>query len=773
MRSLQSCEQVKGMATSKEPIRQLLSRPEIKEKSKNLPKDYFTNAQHQYQNLLDYLRKLQQDYPDKAKTLKRTGKSTRTKKEDFSAALTKDKEISALYTVLNTTESKEEEWDEFYYLLNARYLLKELQKDRHSLPTHQSMHTEKMTPHTTKAYGHDAKASSAFSDRQTMGTVLGSGNNPTHQNIEGRPHSQSTQGMAIASDKTKNISDFQKTYHVCSVEPGRQKPEQPTKTGKSEIQPTVKAGKPERQQTDSSSGDIVKTGSEIGRPISQLLLRNSSKEAENEYQILLDGQKEMLKARQMLQTNKKFEKSDIEDITDEQRKKSPVLYEYLKKTFENIKDESQDLVKRALSEYIILTAYNHSANKKAKGASAAAPNFSKKDVPCASVNNVNKISQSEYANLKPIQKALNKLKLTCTDLTAAENQYYQLFKRDENFKRRFPEQHRELQVFMTDPEECAIASYKALYYALRRLQKTDSLYREAWEEFFFLITSEQQFIIAESCGKLTKTVYNKHSDTMVIPRKSYEELQNELVEKIKQIDELTSRLSKFASQQLTAGNPNIADLSDKHRPTKIGEFYSELYDNEWSEAFEVIKPLVYPNATEDPDTEYFEEVLRILKTILMAAYEFSAERTEKHLEDIKLTLLGTITDQEKDKAKGTEYDRFVTEHAMKYRKEAAAYAIKVASKAFKRDGLQKFLKQKSEDPKLLAYVDKCVELTWYMRIQDPPMHLHCLQEKETISKAEFAFHGRKGKTTLVCVWPALLLFEGGHLVTKGHVLPEE
>lgn len=72
--------------------------------------------------------------------------------------------------------------------------------------------------------------------------------------------------------------------------------------------------------------------------------------------------------------------------------------------------------------------------------SAAAPTFSKKDVPCASVNNVIKISQSEYANLRPIQKALNKLKLTCTDLMAAEQEYYQLFKRDENFKRRFPEQ---------------------------------------------------------------------------------------------------------------------------------------------------------------------------------------------------------------------------------------------------------------------------------------------------------------------------------------------
>lgn len=56
--------------------------------------------------------------------------------------------------------------------------------------------------------------------------------------------------MPIASDMIKNISDPQKTYHVCSVDTGGQKPEQPTKTGKNEIQPTVKAGKPGRQQTD-------------------------------------------------------------------------------------------------------------------------------------------------------------------------------------------------------------------------------------------------------------------------------------------------------------------------------------------------------------------------------------------------------------------------------------------------------------------------------------------------------------------------------------------
>lgn len=46
------------------------------------------------------------------------------------------------------------------------------------------------------------------------------------------------------------------------------------------------------------------------------------------------------------------------------------------------------------------------------------------------------------------------------------------------------------------------------------------------------------------------------------------------------------RLSKAVSEKLTAGNPAIADLSDKNRPTKLAEFYTELYDNEWTDALE-------------------------------------------------------------------------------------------------------------------------------------------------------------------------------------------
>lgn len=48
----------------------------------------------------------------------------------------------------------------------------------------------------------------------------------------------------------------------------------------------------------------------------------------------------------------------------------------------------------------------------------------------------------------------------------------------------------------------------------------------------------------------------------------------------------SNRLSKLMGQKLTDNNPNIADLSDKNRPTKLAERFTELYDNQWTDAFE-------------------------------------------------------------------------------------------------------------------------------------------------------------------------------------------
>lgn len=51
---------------------------------------------------------------------------------------------------------------------------------------------------------------------------------------------------------------------------------------------------------------------------------------------------------------------------------------------------------------------------------------------------------------------------------------------------------------------------------------------------------------------------------------------------------LFNRLSRLMGQKLTDNNPNITDLGDKIRPTKLAERYSELYDNQWTDAIEMI-----------------------------------------------------------------------------------------------------------------------------------------------------------------------------------------
>ena len=48
------------------------------------------------------------------------------------------------------------------------------------------------------------------------------------------------------------------------------------------------------------------------------------------------------------------------------------------------------------------------------------------------------------------------------------------------------------------------------------------------------------------------------------------------------------RLSRYTSNQLADNNPNIADLGDINRPTKLTEKFAELYDKIWTEAFEFI-----------------------------------------------------------------------------------------------------------------------------------------------------------------------------------------
>ena len=47
-------------------------------------------------------------------------------------------------------------------------------------------------------------------------------------------------------------------------------------------------------------------------------------------------------------------------------------------------------------------------------------------------------------------------------------------------------------------------------------------------------------------------------------------------------------LSKVAAEKMVNGNPYITDLSDRNRPMKLTEKFNSLYDNYWTDAYEIL-----------------------------------------------------------------------------------------------------------------------------------------------------------------------------------------
>ena len=54
----------------------------------------------------------------------------------------------------------------------------------------------------------------------------------------------------------------------------------------------------------------------------------------------------------------------------------------------------------------------------------------------------------------------------------------------------------------------------------------------------------------------------------------------------KAVHHIVFRVSQLSGAKLQESNSGITNLSDDNRPTKLAERFSELYDNEWTEAFE-------------------------------------------------------------------------------------------------------------------------------------------------------------------------------------------
>ncbi|KAK3099940.1 hypothetical protein FSP39_012177 [Pinctada imbricata] len=225
-------------------------------------------------------------------------------------------------------------------------------------------------------------------------------------------------------------------------------------------------------------------------------------------------------------------------------------------------------------------------------------------------------------------------------------------------------------------------------------------------------------------------------------------------------DALT-RLSKEMGTKLNQKNANIADLSDTNRPTRLAEKYNELYDNEWTDAIEILSSIEEDSA------------IKILLNIIQTAYQFCEKVADEQLQSLQNQICNPIVKRKEawtstsKTLDNTGVSNDLTKILGECRKTMGTDVV---------DELyREFLAWKSTGKhamKVEDYSKKCLGLCWLMVIQDPavvlgkpalsgdPMDLNLYKE-----------YTKTGTSVSFTVWVPLFLYKDGPLLCKGVAQP--
>ncbi|KAL3879741.1 hypothetical protein ACJMK2_032027 [Sinanodonta woodiana] len=218
--------------------------------------------------------------------------------------------------------------------------------------------------------------------------------------------------------------------------------------------------------------------------------------------------------------------------------------------------------------------------------------------------------------------------------------------------------------------------------------------------------------------------------------------------------ELLNRLSSLASDRMRNQNANIADLSDTNRPTKLTERFSELYDNEWTDAFTSLR-----DKYNDDDKTAIEALLLILKNCYTKCKEI-AEKQHKELGETFFSK-GKRKDQSFE-LRVNECQKLIAEITFKDLQQNCEKFIEDSAAQKDKKRILDYLKLKP----VQNYCKLCIELTWLMCIQAPPIKLEFIPDNKAISK-HFRHYTRSGDKVEFVVWPALFLHDNGPVLSKG------
>ncbi|XP_060075805.1 uncharacterized protein LOC132555474 [Ylistrum balloti] len=258
--------------------------------------------------------------------------------------------------------------------------------------------------------------------------------------------------------------------------------------------------------------------------------------------------------------------------------------------------------------------------------------------------------------------------------------------------------------------------------------------------------------------------------------------------------ELLNRLSEVAGHKLRENNAAITDLSSAIRPTKIAELYKELYDNQWTDAFEELKDQGYPEIT----------AIQILNNTVYDSFEFTSDLSRQYMEHLEFSTKILPYQKEGSQKAGGQNHQSHTAKTVPVRNlqhpagnritvEQKPIPTKVLSEECK-DLLRQLRKtsapahveevqmcfiegKKRKVPPnnqkaMNAFYKECAKVTWYMNVQTPPLSLTSSPARGTPFLTDlYTPYTQSGNMVDYVVWPACLLHENGPLLRKGVLQP--
>lgn len=287
----------------------------------------------------------------------------------------------------------------------------------------------------------------------------------------------------------------------------------------------------------------------------------------------------------------------------------------------------------------------------------------------------------------------------------------------------------------------------------QKVDETEEASRELRKEYaeWLKTMSTMEKGSATELAQLKKELTDYKSREEEYKKRLKEEQKKTKSAEVAKMEALT-RLSKEMGTKLNDNNPDIADLSDPNRATKLAEMYSEIYDNEWTDALEELE--TYGNKEETS--------IRMLLDIVKKVDKFCKNKAEDQIRDIEdsFFMFGTDKDSVSFNNKKTILKMLKDQRKLT--------AEKTAERIYK-----EFLN--GHEPKYLTqteYVKKVVKLCWLMAVQDPPV---CFgNEAKAGDKLDidtFKVYTQSGTYVSYTVWLPMFIHEGGPVLIKGVAQP--